>query len=1047
MKLIVCYFCNRTALLLLFCAAGLTAYAQSMQSQYFSSRAVPAQGASSENFSLQQVVAAFVAPDAKKTGSNVAEDRTITGTVTDATNGEPLIGANILVVGTTIGTVTDVDGEFSLTVPDDAQELEISYTGYAAKRVAIGASDIFNVSLQPGELLEEVVVVGYGTQKKRDVTAAISSVDEEAIQRIPVASTAQALQGQVAGLDVQSTGGRPGQYPSVRIRGRRSINASNEPLYVVDGIPLTDNGTAFDINPQDIKSVEILKDAAATAIYGSRGANGVILITTRRGGEGKTTVTYDGYYGISSVTKTVDMMNGQEFADLKRESRRDGYNGTIPPDEQVFDDPVELESIALGRSTDYQDLVLDNGHQQNHQVGIRGGNARTQFLFSFNFFNEQGIIPTQDFDRYSLRLNVDHQISNWLKVGTSTYLSRSDQNWASNPMGEALSNNPLGVPYDDEGNLLFLPTNDGIRTNPLSEIVPGAYIDERNFNSTLASLYAEAQFAKNFTFRSTFGPDIRFRRRGLFTDSETNARRGAPPQARKEERKIFGYTLENLLTYNKQFNQTHDLTVTLLQSIQERDEENTWVEVRGLPYSSQAFNNLGTAEEILNFGSNVSEWQLASLMGRITYSLAGKYLVQVSARADGSSRLSPGNKWALFPGASVGWRLSEEGFLQDAGALSDLKLRISYGEVGNTSIDPYQTQGALNRTTYLFGDQSAFGYGLGDIPNADLTWEKTATVDFGLDFALWDGRLSGSIDYYIANTTDLLLERQLPFTSGYTSILENVGATRNKGVEIALKSVNLNTAGGFRWSTDLNFFKNNEEIVELFNGTDDDIGNRWFIGQPIGVFYDFEKIGIWQLNEADQASQFGDVPGEIKLNDRNGDGKYDGEDRVILGTDIPDFTMGLINSFEFKGFDLSFFLYFRQGHMVYSNFHTGNNTLFGRYNNLDVDYWTPDNPTNAFPRPNQNQERPKYTSTMGYFDGSYVKLRNVTFGYTLPSTLTQKFRMSNLRLYFSAQNPWFTSKFDTYDPEVGQRSNNRQEDVSGDVPSAKYFLFGINTSF
>lgn len=999
---------------------------------------------------------------------------TVTGTVRGEKDEAALIGVNVQVKGTFTGTVTDIDGNYSIDIPASSTDpiLVFSYVGYKSQEEAVGGRS--NVSIQLEEdfaQLDEIVVIGYGTQKKGDITAAIASVGEEAIQEIPSSSTINALQGRVAGLDISSTGGRPGQFGSVRVRGRRSISASNEPLYVVDGIPLTDAAIAFDVNPNDIISVQVLKDAAATAVYGSRGANGVIIITTRRGTEGGTYVTYDGYYGISNVANTVDVMNGEEFANLKRESARfdpvtnkAAWNGTIPDDSKVFNDPVELESLQLGRSTDYQNLVLDQGYQQNHQFGIRGGTASTQFYLSLNYFEEQGIIPTQDFTRFSVRINADQKIGDFLKVGTSTYLARSIQNWASNPLGEALSNNPLGKPYNDDGSLRFLPTNDGIRTNPLNEIVPGAYIDERVFHNILPSVYAEFALAKGLTFKSTFGPDIRLRRRGLFTSSQTNDRRGAPAQARKEEQTSFGYVWENLINYTTRIGANSNLTLTGLQSIQQNHFENTQIEVRGLPYESQKFNNLQTATDVLFFDSGLSDWQLASFLGRASYDIAGKYLIQASVRADGSSRLAEGDKWSYFPGVSVGWRIGQENFLKHINALSDLKLRVSYGVVGNTSIAPYQTQGALARTAYVFGETAAFGYRLNSIPNSDLGWEKTATLNFGVDYAFFNGRISGTVDYYLSNTTDLLLRRQLPQSTGYSQVLENIGETKGTGIEIGLETVNFDRRN-FGWSTSFNFFHNTEEIVSLFGGEGDflvdgklltgDIGNRWFIGYPIGVFYDHEKIGIWQLHEVDEASKFGSVPGEIKLRDVNGDGKITGDDRVILGDDIPDYQLGLTNRFDVGDFDFSFFVLARVGQMIYSDFHVGNNTLAGRYNNLNLDYWTPDNPTNAYPRPNVEQEFAKYNTTMGYFDGSYVKLRNVTLGYNFKREWIEKLRLSRLRAYVQAQNPKFWSKYETFDPETGQEGvrddnpsvGNRQQNVNGDVPLARIFLFGLNVGF
>jgi TonB-linked SusC/RagA family outer membrane protein len=987
-----------------------------------------------------------------------AQDRTVQGKVTDGDSGEALPGVNVVVKGSTVGTVTDIEGNYSLTVPQDAKTLFFSSVGYTTTEREIGNQSTINVTLAPDvQSLSEVVVVGYGMQEKRDVTASIASIDKEAIKRIPTASSVEAMQGQVAGVDIQQNGGRPGQNATVRVRGRRSINASNDPLYVIDGIPVTSgSGTIFDINPNDIESIEVLKDAAATAIYGSRGANGVILITTKRGSSGKTVVTYDGFSGVSSALRKVDMMNGAEFAAMKRESRRldpetgqVAWNGVIPSDEEIFDDPVELESLSQDpvRSTDYQDLVLQNGMRTNHQVGVSGGNEKTQFNISVGYFNEEGIIPQQDYQRFTGRVNLDHKINDIFKVGISFLNSYSIQNWGSGAVWrEAISNNPLGVPYDEEGNLLFLPTNDGIRTNPLSELVPGAYTDERRFTRVFAPIYLEANILEGLSYRLNFGPDIRYRRQGQFRGSLTNANRGGPGDAQLENNTDFGYTLENLLTYSKDLGEKHSLKLTVLQSIQQLRSERHESNVSNLPYESQQFYNIGTAEVKGDLVSRLEEWQLASWMGRVNYDLADKYLFQVSVRADGSSRLAEGNRWTVFPGVSVGWRVIDEPFMENAGFLSELKLRGSYGSVGNTSIDPYQTQGRLRRTVYAWDENPAFGFGLQEIPNPDLGWEISSTLDLGADFGLFDGRLSGSFDWYETNTTNLLLARQLPLTSGYGQILQNIGATRTKGVELGLSAVAIDI-DNFSWNIDFNISRYREEITELVTRDAEgnpvsDVGNAWFIGQPIRVWYDYKKTGIWQADEVDLADQVENkAPGEIKLADMNGDGQITPDDRTILGSDIPDYFGGITNRFNYKGFDFSFFFYYRMGQMIRSRFHDSNNALFARYNNLDVDYWTIDNPTNAYPRPNQNQERPRDASTMSYFDGSFVKLRNVTLGYNFPNSLAEKVGMSGVRVYASAQNPWFWAKYETFDPEVGTQAS------SGDMPTSKLFLLGVNVQF
>lgn len=899
-----------------------------------------------------------------------------------------------------------------------------------------------------------------GRKKKRVVTGAISTLDNEKISSIPVSSGVQAMQGQVAGVDIVQTGGRPGSNPTIRIRGRRSITASNDPLFVIDGIPQTSGTSAInDINPQDIQSMEILKDAAATAIYGSRGANGVIIITTKRGATGKSIVSYDGYYGVSQPLRTVDMMNGEQFANLKRESRRAGWNGAIPSDDKVFTDPIEPISLANGTSTDYQDLIYNDGWQTNHQVSMRGGNDKTQFNIALGYFGEQGNISNMDFTRLTGRINLDHKINDIFRAGVSFLATNSIQNFGSNAtIGEALANNPLGVPFDENGNVRLLPTNDGIRTNPLSELLPNNVVDERKINRVFVPFYIEANIAKGLKYTVNFGPDVRTFRRGEFFGKNTNRNRGGIANAAIESNQETGYTLENIVNYNKTFGTKHNFGFTGLQSIQSFREERLRAEVANLPYESQLFYNLGTAQVRGGLNSRLIEWTLASFMGRVNYDFDNKYLFQATLRADGSSRLSEGNKWAYFPGISVGWRILEEPFMQNVSFFDELKIRASYGSVGNTSIAPYQTAGALARTVYAWGETPAFGFGLNQIPNGDLGWEISSTTNIGVDFSILNGRFSGAVEVYRTNTTDLLLARNLPFTSGYNSVLQNIGATQSDGIEFSLGANILNNPKGLQWSIDFNISSYNEKIKELAlkdeNGNSiDDIGNRWFIGQPIRVFYDFEKIGIYQANEVDLAKAAENkVPGEIKLKDQDGDGIITANDRIILGTDVPDFLGGITNRFSYKGFDLSFFFFFRQGSMIGSAFHTSGsiNGLFGRYNNLNVDYWTPNNPTNAFPRPNENQEFPRNGSTLGYFDGSFIKLRNVSFSYTVPTAVAEKLKMSRLKVYASGQNLLLFSPYKTFDPEADVTTTSSLPIAGGGdniVPVPKLVLFGINAQF
>lgn len=995
------------------------------------------------------------------TASFARQDLAVSGKVTSADDGTALPGVNVIVKGTTTGTVTDADGAYSLRVPSADAVLVFSAIGFTTTEITVGTQSTINLSMQIDvRSLSEVVVVGYGTQDKRDVTASISSIDSEAIQRIPTGNAMEAMKGQIAGVDVLQTGGRPGQNSKITIRGRRSLTATNDPLFVIDGIPMT-SGTASiqDFNPADIESMEVLKDAAATAIYGSRGSNGVILITTKRGKPGKTTVNYTSSYGVSTPFKTIPMMNGEEFAAMKREAnRRDANNASgraawgdagsyIPADEVVFVDPVELNSVQNGLSTDWQDLIYQNGSQLNQQVSVSGGSEKTQVTMALSYFKEDGLIEGVDYNRYTARVNVDHQINKIFKVGVSSLFANSTQNWGSGSViSEAVNQTPLGLPYDENGDLIFLPISDGIRSNPLNELVPGKRIDERKINRLFSSVYVDAQITDGLKYKFLLGQDYQFWERGIFEGQFTNTRKNGTPFAGVLKQENFGYTLENLLTYNKSFGE-HNLGLTALQSVAQQDSTRSATTVINLPYETAEWYNLGLGT-ISGYDSRFEQYRLLSYMGRVNYSFKGKYLFQATMRWDGSSRLAPGNKWNAFPGLSAGWRIKDEAFLSGVEVVSDLKLRASYGKVGNTSVSPYQTQGRLSPSVYDWNNTDARGFALSEIPNPDLSWEFSETTDVGVDFGLFNNRLSGSLDYYYTSTgLSLLLTRRLPQTSGYTSILQNVGGTETNGFEITLSSIIVDRPNGLRWAADFNLGRYNEKIVDLaLRDADgnkvDDVGNGWFIGQPIRTFYNYEKVGIWQASEREEADAVMDAfPGEIKLKDQDGDGRITPDDRVILGNDVPGAYGGFTNRFNFKGIDLSFFFYYRVGFMIDCQFCNSQATMQGRYNNLAVDYWTIDNPTNEYPRPNQNQENITNGNTLRYRDGGYVKLRNITLGYTLPTNVLDRLKLSTVRIFATAQNPIVWSKFKLFDPERAANVN------SNEMPSSQLFLGGLNVTF
>lgn len=997
-----------------------------------------------------------------------AQNRTVSGKVSD-TGGAALPGVSVTVKGTTSGAITDANGAFSVQAANNAV-LVFSYIGFKATEVAIGTRSTVDVSLEEdAAALSEVVVVGYGSQKKSQTTGAISSVSAKQIQEMPITSLGQAMQGRVAGVDVSQSGSRPGQVPKILIRGRRSFNAGNDPLYVVDGIPLS--AGYEDLNPSDIQSMEVLKDATATAIYGARGANGVVLVTTKRGAiKGKTTVSFDTYAGVSVPLDKIKLFSGPEFLEFTREAYRatnlykDANGNPVPTgvgdpaaDAKIAvlgGDPAVARGIANGTNTDWQDLLLHNGVMQNHSLGVQGGNDKTQFYISGGYFKDKGVTDGLDFTRMSLRINIDHNINNRLKVGISSYTMYSIRNGENlNPFAMTIQQNPLAVPYDDKGNIIFSPTNDALLTNPLAEIVPGAQVEETKKYRLFNSLYAEVKIIEGLKYRVNFGPDFTISRYGRFVGSATNARKFGDAQASAQNNVGFNWTLENILTYNKTFNGKHNLGVTLLHSIQRDNFEVYRTDVQGVPAETQKFYNLGNASSVLAVGSGLTQWTINSYMARVNYDFNDKYLLTATLRRDGSSRFGTNTKYGNFPGIALGWNISNEQFMKQITWLDLLKLRAGWGVVGNQGVAPYQTQGLLTRTAYAWGTVAAFGYRPNTIGNPDLKWESSATANIGLDFSFLRGRIQGSLELYETNTTDLLLSDQLPGSTGFNAVTRNVGQTRNKGIELSLTTVNVNSPSGFKWTTDFTFTKNKEAIISLYNGKVDDLGNRWFIGQPLNSYFDYKKVGIWQTNEADLAKSYGSEVGQIKVQDTNKDGKITADDRVLLGSDIPNFNLGFTTRFEYKGFDLSAFLFGRFGNMIVSGFHQNRNQLAGRYEQIKVDYWTPNNPTNEFPRPKSNQEFPVYNTTLIYYDGTFVKIRNINFGYTFSPKIAKKLGMESLRLYTSIQQPkiWsvYRDKYNGIDPEatITSSGNGTTTVTENIVPATSVTTFGLNIRF
>ncbi len=986
---------------------------------------------------------------------------TVNGQVINS-QGQPIPGVSIAIKGTSSGTITDVDGSYHLTnVPDDAV-LVFSFVGMKAQEIALKGRNQINVTLEEETIgLEEIVAVGYGTVRKKDVTGSVSSVSGDQLAETATFSAAKALQGKAAGVVVQQKNAKPGEDPSVMIRGNRSLKATNAPLYVVDGIPLVVG--LSEISQSDIESIDILKDASATAIYGSRGANGVVLITTKKGKTGKVTVDYNAYYGFEKAAKKIDLFNGPEWVEFIREAYR--ASGKYPVESSYAMDltmmPVGQENDPYGigykiqnaydedgswhperlPSTDWIGAVLRTGQITNHEISVRGGTEKLKVLASATYFDEQGIVKTQDYSRYSVRVNFDWELSDIFTLGGQTQFSHFNRSDGPNVFDGIKSLSPLANIYDENGEPFNRPGNDPQLWNPVLNITD-AKVEYRK-DRYLGSYYLEVKLPFDFRFRSNFGLDVGPYYDQRFYGSRSSDRQGGNPRAENGSDTRTMYTWENLLYWDKTLTD-HRLGLTLLQSVQQEKYEKTRISVMDLPYESQQWYNVGSAPTISSVESEYTKWQLASFMGRINYSYKDRYLLTASARYDGSSRLAEGHKWVLFPSAALAWRLSEEGFMQGINNLDNLKFRVGFGITGNTAIDPYKTSGNLDYARYNFGSSNVMAFYPNEMPNSELSWEKTKQWNAGIDFGFFQNRINGVIDLYLQNTNDLLMDRQLPQVSGFNSVVYNIGKTRNKGIEITLNTENIRNQN-FNWNSSLIFARNKEEIVELYGGKNDDVGNKWFIGEPLSVFYDYKFDGIWQLGEEAEAAKYGSsfVPGTIKVADTHSDDKITEEDRVVLGSARPKFTVSLSNHLQYKGIDLSFFLNASYGNML--NFDR-NMSFNGRYNSVKVNYWkvteydtdgTPlaSNGSNEAPRPNNGVENPPYRDAMNYFKASFLRLSNATLGYTIPSALTSRAGISRLRFYLAVQNAFCITDFPGTDPESGENFN---------APMPRTFLVGVN---
>lgn len=1005
---------------------------------------------------------------------------TVTGKVTDDT-GAGLPGVNVVLKGTTSGTTTDANGNYSMSLSgvNEQSTLVFSFIGFDSQEQQLNGRTSIDVNLVANiQALNEVVVVGYGSQKKSDVTGAMVRLNEETLRDVPVANIQQAMQGRAAGIDIQSTSSRPGAGAIIRIRGSRSLGnpndptnpnpPNNDPLIVVDGIPF--NGNINDLNPNDIISLDVLKDASATAIYGSRGSNGVIIVTTKRGKKGAPQLSYNGYAGTGAAIGKYKIYGGAAFDQFRTAA------GIYSPT------PTEVANLAAGKSVDWQDLMYKKSYITSHNISASGGTEETQYSISAGYFKQTTVLPGQDMTRYSLGAAIDQKIGERIKIGLNTLNSLNITNGENlNPMFQILTLSPLYDAYNADGTINATPaigSVDPTNRSPLLLYNTNSWAQQRRKLRTFNSLYGEIKIVEGLKYRLNIGLDYFTDLYGQYYSSETPFANGGASQGQVQSGQSSSYTLENLITYDKTFAEKHKLSFTGLYSVQEVEFFNNQTSAQDLPADYTLFYNLGLANTIVSTSGNYSKSGLLSYMGRINYAFNDKYLLTLTARTDGSSRLAAGHQWYTYPAVAGAWNISKEPFMANIQpTVSNLKLRVGVGQTANQAIQPYQSQGGLGKVPYNFGSSSGtYGYVVNSLPNNNLHWENTLSTNVGLDFGLFSNRVTGSLEFYQQKTDGILQSRTLPTTAGVSSVTQNIGSSENKGVEVTLSGTVIESKdpSGFTWSMDVNWFANRNKITSLGSGVLIDANNGWYVGYPIDAIYDYKKIGIWQSSEASEATAMGSyLPGNIKVADIAGppvngvpsnvpDGKIDANDRTVLGSLQAKWQGGLTSRFTYKGLSLDVVLFGRVGGMLVSTLYQSNvsnpfNTLEGRRNGPVVDYWTDSNPTNAYPKPGQSNN-PIFGSTLGYFDATYMKIRTINLGYTLPASWLGKTGISSLKVYVQAQNP-FKAFFSDYvkagglDPEsTGNGLTTTpgwgyRPAVQPNTPPVRQFIIGVNLKY
>ncbi|WP_375379514.1 SusC/RagA family TonB-linked outer membrane protein [Hymenobacter volaticus] len=1001
--------------------------------------------------------------------------QTIAGRVVSAEGGEGLPGVTVLQKGTTNGVSTNADGGYTLSAPVGST-LVFSAIGFVSQEAVVSGTTV-NVTLATNtKALDEVVVVGYGTQRAEAVTGSVASINGETLREVPAANISQALQGRLPGVQFSQTSSQPGAATQIRIRGVRSLTASNDPLIVLDGIPFP--GSIGDINPNDIQSVDVLKDASATAIYGSRGANGVVLVTTKSGKVGqKPQITYDGFVGAKTLFSRYPMMNGAEFVELRKAAGLYATNG-VP--QFGLDESPDV-------NTDWQDNLYKTGIQVNQNIGVSGGTQNGRYNFNAGYYQEEGVIPTQQYTRYTVRGTLDQGVGKYVRLGFTANNSYSLTEGGNVGIYGTLAATPISNPYNADGSLKrvvsMVQDNQWVYNRDVVEANKDNWLSQSRSFASYNSIFGEFKIpgVEGLKYRLNLGVNYRQSQGGSYTgqgigsDNPTNVSTGSVSNSVTTD-----YTVENILSYDRTFAGKHNINAIALYSASNNVFNRSQINARDIPSDAFQFYNLSLAAGEISLPNNgeqgYTKFGLLSYMGRVMYSYDDRYLLSATVRSDGSSRLSPGYQWNTYPAVSVGWNVAKESFMQGVSAVNMLKFRAGYGITSNQSVNPYATLGRLTTRPYNFGPTGyQTGLYVSELPNPKLGWEYSKTWNYGVDFAVLNNRLSGTVEYYVTKTENLLLSVGLPATSGVGSYTANVGSTQNKGIELSLNGIILDNLNGWTWEAGVNMYANRNKITSLAGNQPRDENNWWFVGKPINVVFDYEKVGLWQQDEPYlDILEVGGQPGMIKVKytgDYNADGTptraIGAADRQILDTN-PNFQGGFNTRVAYKGFDLSVVGIFQEGGLLNSTIYGSAgylNMLSGRRNNVKVDYWTPTNTDAKYPNPAgpRSSDNPKYGSTLGYFDASYMKIRTITLGYNFDNITWLKSKgVSRMRLYATAQNPFvFFSPYKKesgMDPETNSRGNENAAVAYGanlsriltlgtNAPATRTYLAGFTLTF